>query len=167
MASAAGGLASTLLGGSLGKVITNGFSSVGKFISGAVNAGASALGLIKDRATDARDLWGTGQNLYNRTSTMMAAAKSGGLTNDSVRTYVGEVEQAAAKGMQTYQRTQQSAEQMRQLYQGVRADYRNVVNVRSGQITRPDPYSGQTTVYNPMYQGRQVSAPQAYDPYRG
>lgn len=167
LASAVGGLASSVFGGSLGKVIANGVGSVGKFISGAATAGASALGLIKDRATDTRDLWGTGKSLFNNTSTMIGAAQNGTLTNDSVRTYVGEVENAAAKGMQVYQRTRQDATRLNDLYQGVRADYRNVCNVGSGEVTRPDPYSGATrSVYNPTYDGPMRMAPQSYDPYR-
>lgn len=166
LASAVGGLASSVLGGSLGKVIANGVGSVGKFISGAASAGASALGLIKDRASDARDLWGTGRNLFNNTSTMLGSAQNGTLTHDSVKTYVGEVEQAAAKGMQVYQRTRQDASTLNGLYRGVRADYRNVCNVGSGEITRPDLNSGpMRDVYNPTYRGPMRMAPQTYNPY--
>lgn len=165
IASAVGGLASSVFGGPIGKVIANGVGSVGKFISGAATAGASALGLIGNRATEAQQLWGTGKSLLNSTRNVIGAAQGGTLTQDSLRTYVGEVENAASTGRQMYQRTRQDAARLNELYQGVRADYRNVCNVGSGEVTRPDLYAGYRNVYNPTYSGPQRMAPGTYNPY--
>lgn len=165
LASAASGLASSVFGGSLGKLIANGVGSIGRLISGATNAGRATVGYASGRFSDAQKLWGTGKSLYSSTRNMMGAAKEGTLTTDAFKTYIGEVEDAASAGQQMYQRARNDTAHLNELYRGVRNDYRGVCNVGSGELTRPDHYSSSRSVYNPTYAGPQRLAPQTYNPY--
>lgn len=161
---ALGGLATGVLGDTLGSGLMSGVKTLAGIVTGGLSAGATALGLIKGRAKEIKDVWGAGTAVLRDTGELMDNAKRGVLTESDVRRYVGNVENVAASGMDVYRRGRQDYDTVTSMARRLRGPQPIICNVSSGEMVSPNLVGATQTVYNPTYTGPMRMAPRVYDP---